>query len=347
MYKKVDVPKTSLETTVGKVLSELPQKNVPFSMYTNEFDLSMFRIFFPNNLSKMNFLNSSIAFVDGDFDISILSKHPITIIRNPDEEDIKSRKGEAEKIVKLDEYIVFYHKDISFKEDVVKEEVKKSDKIGSSQLKRDDVAFREENKLTHYKHISSVFPPKDGIDKSKLQITTVGVYSVTSYKANLEIVDTIKQKVGTDITIMDATACVGGDTIGFALNFNYVVSIEKDPINYGALTNNIDVYKLENVSSMNRDFAIDGMSIIADRKPDVVYFDPPWGGKDYHLHKELELYLNDTNIKDLVKTIIKHFDFVKMIVLKVPFNFNYKGLEDVGKVEVHKLRKFHVITIIR
>ena len=234
-------------------------------------------------------------------------------------------RDKAEKIETVDNYTVFYLKD---------NELTSEDEESS-------------NSLTECSYVCTLFPPKDGIDTSKLQITTIGVYSITSYKANQDIVQMITDKVGKVITIMDCTACVGGDTIGFALNFNYVISIEKDPINYGALFNNIMTYKLANVSSINKDFTQEGMDIINDRRPDVVYFDPPWGGKDYHLHKNLDLFLGEYNIKDIVNTIIDSFDFVKLVVLKVPSNFNYNGIYDIGNIDIQKLKKFHVILISR
>jgi hypothetical protein len=328
LYPTKSIRKTDFESNIENILSLIPKKNIPISVYTDEFDLSMLRLFFPQNSSKLGYISNSIAFTDGEkLNIELFMKHQIVIIRNNDKDKQKildKLRDKTEKIKNIGNYIMFYLND----DELIEE--------GKEEL----------NSLTSCDYICTLFPPKKDVDFSKLQITTIGVYSITSYKSNNDIVKMISDKVGNNITIMDCTSCVGGDTIGFALNFNFVISIEKDPINYGALVNNIFTYKLTNVSYLNIDFTKEGMEIIKNRKPEVVYFDPPWGGKDYHDHDNLDLFLGDYNIKEIINNIIDDFIFVKLIVVKVPSNYNYNGIYDInGTVEVKKLKKFHVILI--
>src|SRR5438105_2800401 len=54
-----------------------------------------------------------------------------------------------------------------------------------------------------------------------------------------------------DAIITDATAGVGGDTISFAKNFKRVYAVEIDKHRYDFLINNIKVYKLKNVTTLN------------------------------------------------------------------------------------------------
>jgi predicted RNA methylase len=327
-YKSYDISKTDLEKVFEKVISTISSKNISISVYTNEFDLSMIKLFFPKVECKLGYLPNSIAFVD-HFDLNIYKKHFITVLRSDEEVNL------FEYTEEINNYKVFYLKDPDF--------LNKNDK----EEKHGDESNEEEksNKLILCDYVCTLFPPKKGVNLNDIQITTVGVYSVTSYKSNLQIVDFIKKKVGKDIIIMDSTACVGGDTIGFAMNFNYVISVEKNQTNYNALKNNVEVYKLDNVSVLNKNFVEEGMDIIKSRKPEVVYFDPPWGGKDYLNHDKLDLFLDAVNIKDIIKDILDQFNFVQMVVLKVPINFNYNELK--GKLDIHKLKKFHVVLITR
>lgn len=364
MYKKVSVQVTEFEENIEKILSELVNKNISVSVYTNEFDLSMFRLFFPNNISRIGYSPDSIAFTN-KVDPEIFYRHMITIVTSqyplttvggssltqPDSIDLTPisslshftplasfpsppeysvNDGIFSKIVHVGNYSVFY--------------------LDAKNLKIDtktDAKVDEPNIITECSYVCTLFPPKLGVDMNKLKITTVGVYSVTSYKSNRQIVEMIRKKVGSDITIMDSTACVGGDTIGFALNFKHVISIEKDYINYNALVNNVNIYKLNNVTISNKNFVEDGMNIIGKFKPDVVYFDPPWGGKDYHIHKNIDLYLDNKNIKDIIKDILGTFKFVKMVVLKVPLNYNHENLSLIGNATIHNLKKFQVILVNR
>ena len=330
MYKKVIVSKTDLEITVEKVFSTIARKNISISIYTDEFDLYMFKLFFPASTSKLGYLKDSIAFAEGKLMYpDILNNHAITIVRNPDN-ILERYKDKAEKIETIGGFQIFYLKDNELKE---YDDKKDDEYIKNSKVKCD--------------YVCTLFPPKDGVDTSKLEITNVGVYSITPYKYNLEIVKLIEEKVGKYIIIVDATACVGGDTIGFAINFKRVLSIEKDPINYTALYNNVGVYKLNNVTIFNTSFLFNNndYDVIMLYRPDVIYFDPPWGGKDYHLHKKLDLFLDGKNIKYIVNDTMKKYNFIKLIVLKVPFNFNYDDIDKLGKVDIHKLKKFHIIMI--
>ena len=55
-------------------------------------------------------------------------------------------------------------------------------------------------------------------------------------------------------------------------------------------------------------------------KQHVVFLDPPWGGPDYRKHARLMLYLDDVPLHKIVNRLI---DSAKLIVLKVPFNFDF------------------------
>jgi len=56
-----------------------------------------------------------------------------------------------------------------------------------------------------------------------------------------------------------------------------------------------------------------------------MYFDPPWGGKDYKKETDLDLYLGNTDVFSLCLDIIKSHPKLLLIILKVPYNFNRKN----------------------
>lgn len=176
---------------------------------------------------------------------------------------------------------------------------------------------------------------------------------VTNYKDAERIMGIIikhmkKFKHTRDSLIVDATACIGGDTISFAKKFRRVISIEFLADRFEFLKNNVEVYKLNNVELMN------GNSLeIIPKLPniDIIYVDPPWGGKNYKEKTNLTLKLGDREIEDLAN---EFFDKDKMtstpllIVFKLPKNYDIKYLYDRLKphpIYLYELFKMFIIVI--
>lgn len=192
-------------------------------------------------------------------------------------------------------------------------------------------------------NISSFFPKKKGINESKLQMTKEGFYSMTSPKDAQHISNIIKYTMQTDnIVITDATANNGGNTINFATNFKKVNSVEIDEFTYNVLKNNVKIFKLEdNVEFHCEDYT----KIMKKLKQDVIFFDPPWGGSNYKRKKSLKLYLSGINLEKIVNDLKNH---AKMIVLKVPYNFDLisftKNYTFANSYQLYKFNKYNVIT---
>jgi 16S rRNA G966 N2-methylase RsmD len=173
------------------------------------------------------------------------------------------------------------------------------------------------------KVLKKVFPEPININNfnyRKLQLTTEGLFSVSRVCASTRLVNFIKKYMNnnTNITITDATSNNGSDTINLALNFNKVNAIEIDPINYKVLLNNIETYKLKNVDTYNED----SLDLLNKLKQDIIYIDAPWGGPDYKLKKNINLYLSNYEISDIYN---KFKDKCKIFIFKVPFNYNFNN----------------------
>lgn len=155
----------------------------------------------------------------------------------------------------------------------------------------------------------------------------------------------------TDVIITDATAGVGGNTISFAKNFKEVVAIEIDKTRYNYLSNNIFVYKLENVILL-RDDLINVIPLIDQQ--DVIFIDPPWGGKAYKKANLLRLTIGDEEIETYCNMF---FDKTKtkcppkFIILKLPSNYDVEylklQLENTADIIVHELNKMIIVVLIK
>lgn len=161
--------------------------------------------------------------------------------------------------------------------------------------------------------------------------------------------------------IVDAGANIGVDSINFLYNFpnSQLISFEIDNKTYKALCKNLlefnnitnlnSIKDLENsenkVQAYNKDFLLNLNKI---KNADIVFIDAPWGGKIYKDKKSVSIYLqpeNDyyniynydesKNIISITKTILQNKYNVKSVILKVPYNYEFKNLEN----EIRKLDK--------
>ena len=139
------------------------------------------------------------------------------------------------------------------------------------------------------------------------------------------------EKIDNMITIFDGTSGVGGDLIAFAKDFDYVVGCELDNIRYKMLVNNVKIFDLEDKTTLIND---DCLKIIYDLNfINIVYLDPPWGGKSYKQEKNLTLNIGETSIDSIINNLVnpnisKSFinNKLKLIVLKLPKNYDIEHL---------------------
>ncbi len=150
-----------------------------------------------------------------------------------------------------------------------------------------------------------------------------------------------------NITITDATAGVGGNTISFCKHFKNVNAIEINDTRYNFLVNNINVYNLKNIKLYNDNC----LNVIADLYHEVVFIDPPWGGKYYKNVNKLLLKISSVKIEIIInnllnKSITKHPP--KLIVLKIPKNYDLSYLHNQiksNKIFLYSLKKMYIIII--
>lgn len=123
------------------------------------------------------------------------------------------------------------------------------------------------------------------------------------------------------LVITEMTAGVGGNVLNFANYFKYVNAIEIDMTRYYYLDKNIKLYGYNNINCYNNDskkLLIDKDDIVQD----IVFFDPPWGGKDYKLHSNLRLNFGVETIENICKLLFQK-ETNKMIVIKLPNNYDF------------------------
>lgn len=156
-------------------------------------------------------------------------------------------------------------------------------------------------------------------------------------------------------TVLDACAHIGVDSIMFSFMGFTCVSVEVDETAYKCLEYNI---KTSAKGKTNKTFLCNYLDFIQDvnTKFDIIYFDPPWGGKEYYKEKYLMLYLsrgeNKVPIYDIINDVFDR-KLTDTVVLKVPSNFNMKefgvktknikfGIKIIYKPKKKKSQRRHV-----
>lgn len=163
------------------------------------------------------------------------------------------------------------------------------------------------------KVLKKIFPEPPDSNYNNLLVDEEGLWSITHIKDADMISNNILSIMGTNkLTILDMTAGCGGNMISFINNFYHTTGIEINKNRFNILKNNLAKYKKDNY------ILILGDSINYIKSSyDVYYIDPPWGGPDYKNNQNIELYLSNINIYDIIQ-LIPHG---KLIVIKLPFNY--------------------------
>jgi len=193
--------------------------------------------------------------------------------------------------------------------------------------------------------MEDLFPYKDGLQYNLLKITDEGSYSITRRRDASRVIMFLENTLGplNTKTITDATACIGGDTINFALKFKSVKSVEIQNENFETLKHNIEQYNLTNVELFHGDCVK-----IITWKSDILYVDPPWGGPNYKIHENLDLFLGSKRVDVWIEELL-HKEFCpNYIVLKVPQNFNFSRLFFFSKIHEakhYKIRGYFIIVM--
>lgn len=193
--------------------------------------------------------------------------------------------------------------------------------------------------------MEDLFPRKEGLDYSRLQTTSEGSYSITRRRDAERIMNVLRNVFPTikQLTITDATACIGGDTLNFATQFAHVHSIEIKDDNFRALSNNVETYGFQNVTLHHAD-----STVLFNWNTHVLYIDPPWGGKDYRKHEKLDLYLSEKRLDTWLEEILLRRNRPNHIVIKLPVNYNFNRLNfltNVDAIKPYQIRSYILVII--
>lgn len=183
-----------------------------------------------------------------------------------------------------------------------------------------------------------------------LQCDEVSLYSITEARIAKQMTQILLQLTGPNAHIVDATACVGGNTLSFASadSFTHVTAVELSEQRARMLQHNVAICGLhDRVTVLQGDFVSLFSAAARSSAPssllmdaaDCVFFDPPWGGPDFHKVAQLDMFLGSIDVADVVTCLtfappapgpgaaaVLAAPFSRTIAIKAPPNYNEAGL---------------------
>lgn len=198
----------------------------------------------------------------------------------------------------------------------------------------------------HY--LTYLFNKKDFIiyDTIKLfKLDDISLYSMTPHyyaEKTTRIIKNYYDNIN-DMIISDFCCCIGGNSFNFIKYFKHVNCVELDENRFEYLKHNMMIYKQYKNYSNYSLYNDNCLEIVKSLKQDIIFIDPPWNGKDYKNQEKMDLYIDKYNSVEFCNYFL---NYCKMIVLKIPNNFNVENFDKIQyKYNIYNLNIFKIIII--
>jgi len=185
--------------------------------------------------------------------------------------------------------------------------------------------------------IKLFFPPPDNEQAAqKLRLTNIGVWSM----ATPDVAEKISQVIlsyfqpGASLTVTESCGNMGGNTINFARHFAQVQTTEIVPLHCDVLKSNLAQYTYTTGKVIV--YCADFLDVMDKLQQDVIYMAPPWGGIGYETQQNLDLFLDNVHLGDIVNALL---DRVQLVAMYVPYNFNFNDFQQKVESEVFHAHK--------
>lgn len=204
---------------------------------------------------------------------------------------------------------------------------------------------KQKSKIFYY------FPFYNSDLVTQIKYDDTALYSITKQEIADSMTNILKNmpRITAESPILDATACVGGNTLSFCKFFKNVTAIELDEARYGYLRNNVELfgYNEHTVTLINCNCINFIRNLENHVKYDIMFFDPPWGGPEYKNHRRIMLYLQEISMIHLLDIVRGKTQYC---VIKVPLNFDFKAIKEAiynmsASYRIYYFNKMAMITI--
>lgn len=179
------------------------------------------------------------------------------------------------------------------------------------------------------------FPKQQNLDPDGLQISRISKYMITRPTEAEEMSNHILRfckllgmSETKSLRVTDATAGCGGNTLNLLKHFNHVTAVERDPVHFQCLQNNLGVYGVSDKATTTSQataklIQADYTHVYNVLQQDIILIDCPWSDDTwYSRKKDLQLYLSDIPLYNLVRDIFAQ-SATRVVAIKAPGNFGF------------------------
>ena len=187
------------------------------------------------------------------------------------------------------------------------------------------------------KELSQLFPA------GNFRLTNVSLFSIAPPDHAKITVDILKKyytsKQLKTKTYVDGTSNVGGNIFPVAKLVKKMICVEIDKLTSEILEHNLRTFytqkNFKKIQVLNEDFTKFNFK---KHNPDILFIDPPWGGKKYKQLKDKEMYLSGVPMSKLLMD--QWAVIADLIILRVPMAYPTHRL-----ISVNKIRNFRQIDL--
>lgn len=175
-----------------------------------------------------------------------------------------------------------------------------------------------------------------------VQYDDVSLYSATDQMSARTIAQVLLSlpNIEESSVVTDATACIGGNTIEFARVFDHVQAIDIDSARVRMLKHNLNLLELDTrVSIQEADYC----KVYSTIEQDIIFVDPPWGGKRYKRFEQVRLFLGKYDVADLAVLLLAHTNH---LVIKVPSNYDVRHFAQTVRRRTRVVRITHKLMLV-
>lgn len=157
----------------------------------------------------------------------------------------------------------------------------------------------------------------DPVQRAALRLDDEALYSTTDQVTADKITRDLLRVIPKTASVVDGTACIGGNTFSFAQHFAHVSAVELDPTRASHLRHNLRVLGVTGKVRVHQGDVRHVLPLIGQH--DLVFLDPPWGGPEYKQHLSVPLYLSGVPLAEVCRGWKKYTGY---IAIKAPSNFD-------------------------
>ena len=186
-----------------------------------------------------------------------------------------------------------------------------------------------------------------------MQLDEEAAYSVSNDISAKKVADYFVSKLRRkNLSIIDATACVGGNTMAFAkhIAFREVLALEIDPEKVKMLKHNLKQgltpSEIQKTTVIHGD-CLEEITKLNFSHDVVVFADPPWGGRSYKFQAAPDVHLRGKGSLDDFLTLCRNHPNISHLALKLPFNFDTSQLTSKDILDVFNLSTKVIIVLLQ